>query len=103
MRHARNPERRKAQRRPIFVEGTTSFAGRFRLRCLVRNLSETGVMLAFKAATDPPSEFTLNVFFRGREARYLARPRWRRHRLVGVEFVRPPMTNVIWLQDYVQT
>jgi hypothetical protein len=28
-------------------------------------------MLAFKAATDPPSEFTLNVFFRGREARYL--------------------------------
>lgn len=87
----------------MFVEGTISFAGRFRLRCLVQNISETGAKLAFKAATDPPSEFTLNVFLRGREAQYLARPRWRRHRFVGAEFVRPPMMNIVWLQDYVQT
>ncbi len=103
MRHASNPERRKAQRRPIFVEGTITFAGRFRLRCLVQNLSEAGAKLAFKAATDTPSEFTLNVFLRGKEVRYQARPRWRRHCSVGVEFVRPPMTNVVSLQDYVQT
>lgn len=103
MRPAGIPERRKAQRQPIFLEGTISFASRTRLKCLVQNLSETGAKLAFKAVTDAPAEFTLNIFLGSKEARYLARRRWRRHRLVGVEFVRQPMTNVVWLQDYVQT
>ena len=95
MRHSTNPERRKTQRRPIFLEGTSSFAGRCRLRCLVQNLSETGAKLAFHTVTDAPAEFTLNIFLGGNEARYLARTRWRKHRLVGAEFVRPPMTNAV--------
>ena len=103
MRHSRISERRKTQRRPIFLEGTISFAGRYRLRCLVQSLSRTGAKLTFKAATETPGEFTLNVFLAGEEAKFLARPRWRGHRSVGVEFAPPPMTNVVWFRDYAQT
>ena len=103
MRHSRIPERRKTQRRPIFLEGTISYAGRCRAKCLVQNLSESGAKLAFHTITDVPAEFTLNVFLAGKETQYLTRRRWPRHRLVGVEFVRPPMTNVVWLRDYMQS
>jgi len=99
MRDSRIPERRKTQRRPIFLEGTISFAGRYRLKCMVQNLSETGAKLAFHKVTDAPAEFTLNVSLADKEAQYLACPRWRRGRLVGAEFARPPMANVVWLQD----
>jgi len=73
---------------------------------MVQNLSQTGAKLAFNTVTDAPGEFTLNVFLGGGEARYLARTKWRRNRLVGVEFVRPSMptmTNAVSLQDYIQT
>jgi len=85
--YLRKSERRKTERWPIFVEGTISFAGRFRLKCLVQNLSATGAKLAFRMATDAPSEFYLNVLLSGKETRCLGRTRWRRHHLVGVEFV----------------
>ena len=102
MREFRNPERRKTQRRPIFVEGTISFAGRCRLRCLVQNLSETGAKLAFHMVTDAPAEFALSIFLGGKEGRYLARTKWRRHHVIGVKFVRSPMTHAVSLQDYIQ-
>ena len=104
MRHSSYPERRKSQRRPIFLEGTISFAGRGRLKCMVQNLSDSGAKLAFHIVTDVPAEFTLDVFLAGREAEYLARPRWRRHRLCGVQFVRRRLkNNVVSLQDYIHT
>ena len=103
MREFRNPERRKTQRWPIFLEGTIGFAGRYRLKCMVQNLSETGAKLAFHKVTDAPAEFTLNVSLAGEETHYLARRRWRRHRLIGVKFVRPPVANAVSLQDYIQT
>ncbi len=104
MRHSSYPERRKTQRRPIFLEGTVSFAGRCRLKCMVQNLSDSGAKLAFHTVTDAPAELTLNVFLAGKEAQHLARPRWRKHRLVGVEFVRcHPANHVVSLQDCFQS
>ncbi len=104
MRHSSNPERRKSQRRPIFLEGTISFARRCRLKCMVQNLSNSGAKLAFHTVTDTPAEFTLNVFLASNEAQYLAQPRWRRHCLFGVEFVRRhPSNNVVSLQDYISS
>jgi hypothetical protein len=86
-------ERRKTPRHPIFVEGTLSFAGRYRLKCLVQNLSEGGAKLAFSKATNAPAEFTLSVIVGGEVAQYSARTVWRNWRSVGVEFVRPRKTN----------
>ena len=104
MRYSTYPERRKTQRRPIFLEGTISYAGRCRAKCMVQNLSESGAKLAFHTVTDAPAEFTLNVFLAGKEAQYLARPRWRKHRVFGVKFVRQhPANKVVSLQDYFQS
>ena len=90
------------ERRPIFLEGTISFSGRCRLKCMVQNLSSSGAKLAFHTVTDVPAEFTLNVFLTGKEVRHFARPRWRRHRLLGVEFVQRYLANnVVSLQDYI--
>ena len=47
------------------LEGTIGFAGRYRLKCMVQNLSETGAKLAFHTVTDAPAEFTLNVSLAG--------------------------------------
>jgi hypothetical protein len=104
MRQSTYPERRKTQRRPIFLEGTISYAGRCRAKCMVQNLSESGAKLAFHTIADVPAEFTLNFFLAGEAARFLARPRWRRRRLIGVKFLRRhPENNVVSLQDYIQT
>jgi hypothetical protein len=84
VRQSKNPERRRTHRRPVFVEGTISFAGRYRLKCVVQNISQTGAKLAFHKVTDAPAEFALNVFLAGKETQYLTRRRWPRHRLVGV-------------------
>ncbi len=59
-----------------------------RLKCMVQNHSNAGAKLAFHAVTHVHAEFTLNVFLTSKEIQYLTRPRWRRHRLFGVEFVR---------------
>ncbi len=88
MRHSKYPERRKTERRSIFLEGTISFPGRCRQKCMIQNHSNAGAKLAFYAVTDVPAAFTLNVFLTSKEIQYLTRPRWRRHRLFGVEFVR---------------
>jgi PilZ domain-containing protein len=103
MRPSTNAERRKTQRRSIFLEGTISFAGRCRLKCMVQNLSKSGAKLAFHTVTDVPRDFTLNVFLAGKELQYLARPRWRRGRLIGAKFVLPPRANAVSLQDYIKT
>ena len=55
---------------------------------MIQNHSNAGAKLAFYAVTDVPAAFTLNVFLTSKEIQYLTRPRWRRHRLFGVEFVR---------------
>ena len=65
---------------------------------------EFGAKLAFHTIADVPAEFTLNVFLAGEAARFLARPRWRRRRLIGVKLLRrDPENNVGSLQDYIQT
>ncbi len=89
---------------PYSLEGTISFAGRGRLKCMVQNLSGSGAKLAFHTVTDVPAEFTLNVFLTGKEVQYLARPRWRSHRLCGVQFVQSHTANkVVALQDYINS
>jgi len=90
-----NSERRKTQRRPVFVEGTITFAGRYRLKCLVQNLSEGCAKLAFNTVTNVLAKFALNIVLGGRTAQYLASTIWRNRRSVGVEFVRPPMMNAV--------
>ena len=96
MRHSTYSERRKQQRRPLFLQGMISFAGRRRLNSMVQNLADFSAKLAFHTVTDAPAEFTLRVLLVGREVQYLARPKWRRHRLCGVQFVKPhPAHNVV--------
>ena len=80
MRHSTFPERRKTRRRPIFLEGTSSYAGRCRAKCMVQNLSESGAKLAFHTIAAVPAEFILNFFLAGEPDRFLVRETWRRRR-----------------------
>jgi hypothetical protein len=89
MHHFKGPERRKMPRRPLFVDGVISFAGRTRMRCFVQNVSQTGAKVAFATVTDLPAVFTLCFYHEHRETENVSHTRWRNYRSVGVEFVEP--------------
>jgi PilZ domain len=99
-------ERRKEPRFPIFASGGIGFGGRkFRVGCLVQNISSSGAKLVLRARTDVPSEFRLKIYekmiedqMRMRcqnasldlEREYLVQVRWRKRDALGVEFKRVP-------------
>ena len=96
------PERRQNPRQPIFAAGKIGFGGRkFRVSCLVQNISDRGAKLVLSAKTELPAEFSLRVSERMSndrmrirwqratldvEKEYAVRTRWRRGNVVGVEF-----------------
>jgi hypothetical protein len=96
-------ERRKEPRFPIFASGRIGFGGRkFRVACLVQNVSSSGAKLVLRARTDLPFEFRLSICekmiedeMRMRcqrasldlEKEYLVQVRWRKRDALGVEFM----------------
>jgi hypothetical protein len=86
-------ERRKSQRRSVFVDGTITFGSRSRVRCLIENVSEGGAKLVFGMPTKLPAEFTLSLPFLDQEL--YARTRWRKHRACGVEFVQKTTADAV--------
>lgn len=90
-------ETRISRRRAAFIDARIGFNGKFRLRCLVQNLSETGAKLVLKVGADVPAEFVLSVPTNG-EVQRGAYIRWRNHNSIGVEFTSPPMTSAEIIQ-----
>jgi hypothetical protein len=84
-------EQRQSQRPRRFSEGRISYGGRYRLRCLVVNISKLGARLALKSVTTSlPAEFLLSISEKGRETSYWARTKWRQGNTLGVDFTEPP-------------
>jgi hypothetical protein len=95
-------ERRKEPRFPLFAAGRIGFGGRkFRVTCLVQNVSSSGAKLVLRPRTDLPFEFHLRICeemiedeMRMRcqgasldlEKEYLVQVRWRKRDALGVEF-----------------
>jgi hypothetical protein len=95
-------ERRKEPRFPLFAPGRIGFDGRkFRVTCLVQNVSSSGAKLVLRPRTDLPFEFRLRICeemieherrmrFQGApldlEVEYLVQVRWRKRDALGVEF-----------------
>jgi hypothetical protein len=87
-------ERRQSARHPRSVEGRIGYAGRYRLRCLILNLSRDGAKIALKRATDIPAEFFLNIPSENPKIGYWVRKKWRRGNMLGVSFTEsPPATE----------
>ena len=84
-------ERRKQPRRPAFWDAKIGFNGRrFRVSCMVQNISAGGARLALRQAVDLPPEFSLTIACKQERLEYGVRTKWRIHRTVGVEIVRGP-------------
>jgi hypothetical protein len=95
-------ERRGEPRLAIFASGKIGFGGRkFRVTCLVQNISNAGAKLVLYACTDLPAEFLLRVSEKMSDDRmrikwqrasldlareYAVRTRWRKSNALGVEF-----------------
>src|SRR5262249_11774993 len=96
------PERRREPRVPIFASGKIGFGGRkFRVSCLVQNISNAGANLVLHASADLPVEFSLRVSEKMSDDRmrikwqrasldlakeYVVQTRWRKGNALGVEF-----------------
>ena len=86
-------ERRKEQRLPIFLDGKIGFSGRrFRVSCMVQNISSSGAKLVLHNAADLPSEFSLTIISKIQVA-YGVRTRWRQHNSIGVEIEHSHVAN----------
>jgi hypothetical protein len=84
-------ERRKEPRPPAFWDAKIGFNGRrFRVNCMVQNISPGGARLALRQAADLPPEFSLTIACKQERLEYGVRTKWRIHRTVGVEIVRGP-------------
>lgn len=84
------PERRKSSRQLRSMEARIGYAGKYRLRCLVLNISPDGAKLALNSPANLPSEFILSISGRGSQREYLASTRWRRGNVLGVALTEPP-------------
>jgi hypothetical protein len=83
-------ERRQSARHSRSVEGRIGYAGKYRLRCLILNLSRDGAKIALKRATDIPAEFFLNISGEDPKTAYWVRTKWRRGKVLGVSFTETP-------------
>jgi hypothetical protein len=95
-------ERRREPRLPMFASGKIGFGGRkFRVSCLVQNISNAGAKLVLHASTDLPAEFSLRVSEKMSDDRmrikwqrasldlekeFVVQTRWRKGNAIGVEF-----------------
>jgi hypothetical protein len=71
-------ERRKAPRRPAFWDAKIGFNGRrFRVNCMVQNISAGGARLALRQAVDLPPEFSLTIACKQERLEYGVRTKWR--------------------------
>jgi hypothetical protein len=82
-------ERREVQRVPAFVGAIIGFSGRYRLRCLVQNLSKAGAKLVLEKSATVPDTFTLKLSRGGVRVGYQAQVKWRSRTGMGVEFATP--------------
>ena len=80
-------ERRKKQRRLVFVQGKVCFSKRCHVKCVVQNLSEDGAKITFALAADLPYTLKLVIDLPDGQPEYLAVTRWRKKRSVGVELL----------------
>lgn len=83
-----HPEQRRLLRHLASLEGRIGYDGKYRLRCLILNISRDGAKLALKAPFDLPAEFFLTVSRRGEQIQYWARIKWRRGLVLGVTLAR---------------
>ena len=87
MNHHQDPAtRRNAERVPTNFPGKVIIPGRHPLNCVVRDMSEDGALMEFKAAIWLPPRFHLLVDAMGTEA--YCEVRHQRSTRVGVKFVR---------------
>ena len=86
MRKPPEQERRTQPRMPTYLGAQiTTDHKLIAIDCVVRNMSGTGAKLLVPSTTLIPDEFVLQIT--SRETAYRVRPRWRRHRALGVEVV----------------
>jgi hypothetical protein len=83
-------ERRKSSRQARSMEGRIGYAGKYRLRCLILNISSNGAKLALKSPANLPAEFILSISRQDAQREYWARTTWRRGNVLGVTFTEPP-------------
>ena len=91
------PERRQSLRKARSREGRIGYAGKYRLQCLILNMSPTGAKLVLKSSAELPAEFFLSISRKGEENHYWAQTKWRRGTVLGVTFsVMPPGTAPLY-------
>jgi len=71
----------------MFAAGRVGFQGKYRLHCVVHNISEGGAKLVFLNTVGLPSTIIVRIGLRGVEEQYLARVRWQNKSSVGIEFM----------------
>lgn len=79
-------ERRESAREACSLEGRVGYAGRYRLRCLILNVSRGGAKLVLKASVNLPREFFLTISREDASCDYRARVMWRKGNTFGVAF-----------------
>jgi hypothetical protein len=84
-------ERRKEPRRPAFWDAKIGFnRRRFRVNCMVQNISPGGARLVLRQAAELPPDFDLTIACKQGRLEYGVQTKWRTRRTVGVEIVRGP-------------
>lgn len=88
------PKRRQSSRERRSLEGRIGYAGRYRVRCLVLNLSKGGAKLGLKSLhANVPAEFFLRISGKNDGAAYWVRTIWRSGNMLGVAFTEPPVDS----------
>jgi hypothetical protein len=86
-------DRRRDRRWSVFLDAKIGFSRRkFRLSCIVHNMSKSGVKLAIPHGVNIPAEFI--IFIPKSQTEYLAATRWQRDNLLGVEISEQRATAV---------
>lgn len=78
-------EKRRGPRRRVLKAGTISFGIAAGIDCVVKNISDTGALLAVESAVGIPNRFTLVIPADSLKREALVK--WRRARSIGVAFV----------------
>ena len=77
-------ERRREPRQVAFWNGKIGYNQRkFRMSCLVQNVSNSGAKLTVSYGSDVPDDFCLTI--PRREVAYFVKVRWRKQEAIGVE------------------
>lgn len=88
------PERRKSPRQAHSVDARIGYGGKYRLRCLILNISPEGAKLSLKSAAELPAEFVVSFSRQGAQKNYWARTTWRRGNVLGVTLTEPHADSI---------